>query len=162
VDLTDFEPHARFLARRYKLYGRVAADEQDVFQEAMIAAWVALGKWKDRGNGDPRGYVKQIMEFRVIDCVRDRANGVTDRDTIGLPEEREGPDQTLETVLEHDRLHTLIDTMKCLRPLQRSRLLGQAEGSSRQMMATESGCTITAIDRSLWEGRQAIKLALDA
>lgn len=166
--LRHFEPYARSLSRRYRPYGRAAADKQDVFQEAMIAAWRAVEDYD--GRGDLGGFVKQRMKYRVIDFVRVRwreetkpcgnaPKGRADREAVSLSEwDARGPDATVATVMAREDLRLLADALRELPPVQRSRLMGRANGLSRREMSAASGCTLTAIDRSLWKAWRQLEL----
>jgi RNA polymerase sigma factor (sigma-70 family) len=162
VELTSFERHARVLSCKYKLYGRAAGDEQDVFQEAMIAAWVALRKWTPDHGCSRRTYVKRQMEYRVLDYVRVRANGWTDRDTLPMPEDRAGTDLTIEAVLEREHLEAVVGAFDALPALQRSRLVRSTQGFTPPETAANEGLTVAAVNVALWKGRKALRLALAA
>ena len=168
--LRRFEPYARWLAHRYRLYGRVAGDEQDVMQEAMIAAWKALGIYRAEHGGSLEGFVKQRMKYRVIECVRRRGKeadvhpgsperGRADRDAVSIEEwDAAGDDQTLGTVLARERLAIAAGAIRELPRWQRERLVGHLNGLSRREMSSEG--SVGVVDQALFRARRRLKAAL--
>jgi DNA-directed RNA polymerase specialized sigma24 family protein len=68
-----FEAYARILAAKYAYHGS-GADEKDVEQEALVAAWKAIEEYKP-GKLRLAGFVTSRMRWRVLDFVRVRNEG---------------------------------------------------------------------------------------
>jgi RNA polymerase sigma factor (sigma-70 family) len=158
VELADFESYAWFLANRYKPF-LGGGDEDDVFQEAMVSAWLSITKWD--GPGDGESYVMTHMKWDVLDHIR-AYRGSKNAPVLVAFEDSVGPDVTFETVLERERLRTIIETVQGLSGWQRARMANRIQGLSNVQIARAEGCTVTAIDRSFWKTRRALKLALAA
>lgn len=161
-DLRKFEPYARWLAHRFRLYGRAAGDEQDVMQEAMIAAWQALLIYRPRrGAGELGPFVKQLMKFRVIQYVRMRSPGGqrrADREAWPLEAwDARGGDTTLETVLARERLRVAVEAIRGLPRWQRDRLVGYMNGLPRKEMGP-----VGTGDQALFRARRQVWRALTA
>ena len=69
--------------RRYTR--RLAGDEgDDIAQDALLAAWRALGQW--RGDGSFAGWLRRIATRRFLDRQRRAApRGVTEMDLMASP-----------------------------------------------------------------------------
>lgn len=159
-DLRRFEPYARWLAHRFRLHGRAAGDEEDVMQEAMIAAWQAMRIYRPRRSGSELGpFVKQLMKFRVIQYVRLRSpDGQRRADREALPLEAwdaRGGDATFENVLARERLRIAAEAIRALPRWQRDRLLGYMNGVPRKEMGS-----VGAGDQALHRARRRVGLAL--
>jgi DNA-directed RNA polymerase specialized sigma24 family protein len=122
----DYAPIATKLAFEYPFYGS-GADEQDVYQVAMIAAWDTIRK---EPNIEPR-FISRRMRLRVIDFVqirsRDRQRRL-ERDILPVVAERGGTDMTLATVLARDELQRAVIAFKRLPKRQRAYLSGHLNG----------------------------------
>jgi DNA-directed RNA polymerase specialized sigma24 family protein len=82
-----FETYARILATKYAYHGS-GADEKDVEQEALVAAWKAIEEYRP-GKLRLAGFVASRMRWRVLDFVRIRNEGqeALERRTTELIEE---------------------------------------------------------------------------
>jgi RNA polymerase sigma factor (sigma-70 family) len=161
-DLRQFEPYARGLARRYPLWGS-GGDEQDVAQEAMIAAWRAVEAFDGRGSME--GFVRQRMQLRVIDYVRIRNVGKrrAERDTLPLGEwDARGGDLTLGGVLDRERARVALETIAGLPVLQRERIVAATLGVPLGAIARRAGCTEKAAWQSIKSARGKVAVALAA
>jgi RNA polymerase sigma factor (sigma-70 family) len=158
-DLRQFERYARHLARRFPFKGS-GSDEQDVAQEAMIAAWQALEAFDGRGR--LAAFVRERMYLRVLDYVRMRqASGQrrAERDTWPLEEwDARGGDLTLEAVFARERLRIAADVIGGLTPRQRTCLHGRMNGLSPTRIDPRS--TPGTIDATASKARDRVRLAL--
>ncbi len=72
AEVRRFEAYARMLAAKYAYHGS-GADEDDVEQEAVVAAWKALEDHRPGpGSMSVEAFVKERMRWRVVDFVRIR------------------------------------------------------------------------------------------
>lgn len=132
--LGDYDPFARKLSFQYPFYGS-GADEQDVYQVAMMAAWMAV---RDEPDINPR-FVHRRMRLRVLDFVRERKNGQSkfERQPLELLGDREGPDSTWERVLVRDELSRLVNAVQRLPKRKRFYLAGHLNGVPRKTMGKQ-------------------------
>lgn len=132
--LERYAPIATKLAFHYPFYGS-GADEQDVYQVAMMAAWIAT---RDEPDIDPR-FVHPRMRLRVLDFVRERKNGQSkfERQPLSILEDRVGPDSTLERVLVRDELQRLVNAVQRLPRRKRFYLAGHLNGVPRKAMGKQ-------------------------
>ncbi|HWX46328.1 MAG TPA: sigma-70 family RNA polymerase sigma factor [Solirubrobacteraceae bacterium] len=158
-DLRQFEQYARHLARRFPFRGS-GGDEQDVAQEAMIAAWSAVETFNGRGRLE--GFVRERMYLRVIDYVRMRSHigqRRAERETLPLEAwDAQGGDTTVETVLARERLDIAARVIGRLTPRQRACLHGRMNGLSPAEIdpAKHPG----TVDANAAKARDRVRLAL--
>lgn len=152
--LEHYAPIATKLAFQYPFYGS-GADEQDVYQVAMMAAWVAV---RDEPGIDPR-FVHRRMRLRVLDFVRERKNGQSkfERQPLSVLEDRVGPDLTLERVLVRDELQRLVGAVQRLPKRKRFYLAGHLNGVPRKAMGKQQ-----TVDVMILKARKQILSGLAA
>jgi DNA-directed RNA polymerase specialized sigma24 family protein len=161
-DVAVFERYAWRLAYKYPFAGS-GADEEDVAQEARIAAWEAIGEYT-QGLMSFEGFVMRRMELRVIDFVRLRQAGGQrrfERDTSVLGDrDVPGRDVTCATVIARDELQRAVRAVNDLPPSQQRYLKGRISGlCSREI---EPGRRRTSVDASVFKARRRVALALAA
>lgn len=160
-DIADFERYARWLARKYHYMGN-GADEEDVAQEARIAAWRAINEYRP-GAIPLRSFVKERMERRVLDFVRLRFTTgqrrfERDADTMG-EWDASGHDVTSATVIVRDELDRAVKAVNDLPPCQRRYLKGRINGLSwREIDPARRG----SISASVLIARRRVAAALAA
>jgi RNA polymerase sigma factor (sigma-70 family) len=158
-DLRQFERYAWQLARRFPFRG-AGGDEQDVAQEAMIAAWCAVEAFNGRGRLE--GFVRERMYLRVIDYVRMRSHvgqRRAERETWPLEAwDARGGDTTVETVLARERLDIAARVIGRLTPRQRACLRGRMNGLSPAEIdpTTRPG----TVDATASKARDRVRMAL--
>jgi DNA-directed RNA polymerase specialized sigma24 family protein len=87
-EVARFEAYARMLAAKYAYLGS-GADEQDVEQTAIVAAWKALEEHNPRRGLSVEPFVKERMRFAVVSFVEMRTGQARlERRTIPLIEDR--------------------------------------------------------------------------
>lgn len=156
MKLSSYESYAKWLSYNYPYYGS-GADEEDVFQIAMISAWENVGK---NPNSDKR-FIFRTMRLRVIDFVRVRKSDKQkyfDRKLDTFNFDIVGDDVTLNSVLIKDELQRAVKAVNGLPKKQKRYLKMNFSGVPRNMI--EPNRKIQTIDVTISQARKRVEAAL--
>lgn len=134
MKLEHYAHVATKLSFQYPFYGS-GADEQDVYQVAMITAWMAV---RDEPMIEPR-FVHRRMKLRVLDFVRERKNGQSkfERQSMSILEDRVGADSTWERVRLRDEVGRLVEAVQRLPKRKRFYLAAHLNGIPHNEIAPD-------------------------
>ena len=154
-----FEALVRRYRRRLLSYCRriVGSDSaaEDVLQQALLQAWVAIGRGTD--VSDPRAWLYRIVHNVAISSVRTRVSPAL-----------ELADADMSTDTDHEAeqriaVRTALAGLAALPSLQRQVMLSTAvDGRSYDEIATELGLTSGAVRGLLYRARSTLRAAAAA
>jgi DNA-directed RNA polymerase specialized sigma24 family protein len=150
--LAAYEPFARYLTRKYPVIGLRGFDKDDLYQEAILAAWKALESFDPCCGYPQENWVKAKMRYRVIELVEVHGKARRATTLVALEEwGAVGGDTTVATVLARDELHRVADVIADL-PISERRALaatvnGQRPEDMTPPMKESSVYTLTSVAR---------------
>lgn len=139
----------------YRLCGYQRSIAEDIVQEAMIKLWRAAPNWQ------PTGSVEAYASRIVYNCCMDfhRQNRITDE----LPDEIPQEDTILNSLIDKQQRHILLQAINTLPARQREAILLYYMGEHTQHhVAHMLGTTEKSIERLLARGRQTLRKTLPA
>jgi RNA polymerase sigma-70 factor (ECF subfamily) len=152
----------RHTPRMYRVALRIVgepADAEDAVQDAWIAAWRALPRY--RGDAAPATWLYRVVTNAALGTLRKRKPTATlDGVTAGerLIDPAPGPESAAVSADDAARVHRALSTLE---PSQRVALvLREFEGLSYEEVATVLEITVAAVRSRLQRGRAALLTAL--
>lgn len=151
--LSEYKAYAKWLSYKYNYYGS-GADEEDVFQIAMISAWKIL----EREPFSEKKFVFRIMRLRVLDFIRIRDGEKQkrfDRSFVALDFDVRGEDNTLRDVLIKDELKRVVKAVSNLRLSERRLISQHLEGIPHSDIGKSN-----SVDAMLSRARRKIEIEI--
>lgn len=152
----------RHTPRMYRVALRIVgepADAEDAVQDAWIAAWRALPRY--RGDAAPATWLYRVVTNAALGTLRTRKptatlDGIADSERMIDP--APGPETEAVSADDAARVHRALATLE---PSQRVALvLREFEGLSYEEVATVLETTVAAVRSRLQRGRAALLTAL--
>lgn len=139
----------------YRLCGYQRSVAEDIVQEALIKLWRSAPNWQ------PTGSVEAYASRIVYTCCMDfhRQNRITDE----IPDEIPQEDMILNSLIDKQHRHILLQAINTLPARQREAILLYYMGEhSQNHVAKMLGTTEKSIERLLARGRQKLRDTLPA
>jgi RNA polymerase sigma-70 factor (ECF subfamily) len=148
-----FDQYAAPLARLAASYARARGEQDDLFQEMMIALWKALPAW--RGDCSERTYVYRIAHNRAMSYLSRRRPTPADLDEEAeLPASAPTPEQALSRDQEAERLADAVARL----PVGHREVVALAlEGLGYREIADVLGITETNVGARLSRARARLR-----